>query len=86
MEVKIVEVPNPFRSATRIVYAIPVAEQVVLKVYDLQGRELRTLVNQRQTPGRYRVDLGVKGIASGVYFYRLEVGGAVQQRKMLILK
>jgi len=78
--------PNPFRSATRIVYAIPVAEQVVLKVYDLQGRELRTLVNQRQTPGRYRVDLGVKGIASGVYFYRLEVGGAVQQRKMLILK
>ncbi|TMQ51228.1 MAG: T9SS type A sorting domain-containing protein [Candidatus Eisenbacteria bacterium] len=78
--------PNPFRSATRIVYAIPIAEQVVLKVYDLQGRELRTLVNQRQTPGRYRVDLGVKGIASGVYFYRLEVGGAVQQRKMLILK
>jgi phosphatidylserine/phosphatidylglycerophosphate/cardiolipin synthase-like enzyme/predicted extracellular nuclease len=78
--------PNPFRSVTRIVYAIPVAQQVVLRVYDLQGREVQTLVNQRQIPGRYRVDVRVKDSANGVYFYRLKVGKTVQQRKMTLLK
>jgi phosphatidylserine/phosphatidylglycerophosphate/cardiolipin synthase-like enzyme len=78
--------PNPFRGATRIVYAIPVAEEVSLRLYDLQGREVQTLVNQPQAAGRYRVDLSVKGIASGVYFCRLQVGKVVQQRKMLLLR
>lgn len=78
--------PNPFRGSTGIAYAIPTAQQVVLKVYDVQGRELQTLVNQRQTPGHYRVDLHARGIAAGVYFYRLQVGRQIQQRKMLLLK
>ena len=78
--------PNPFRGSTSIVYAIPAAEQVVLRMYDVQGREVQTLVNQRQGAGRYRVDLSVKGLASGAYFCRLQVGTVVQQRKMLLLR
>ncbi len=78
--------PNPFRNSTSIAYAIPVAQHVSLRMYDLQGREVRKLVDQPQAAGRYRVDLDVKGIASGVYFCRLQVGSVVQQRKMLLLR
>ena len=78
--------PNPFRDATSIVYAIPTADQVVLKIYDVQGREVRALVNGRQAAGCYRVDLSVRGLASGAYFCRLQVGKVVQQRKMLHLQ
>jgi phosphatidylserine/phosphatidylglycerophosphate/cardiolipin synthase-like enzyme len=78
--------PNPFRGATSIVYTIPSAQAVSLRVYDLQGRELRTLVDQPQAAGRYRVDLSVRGLASGTYFYRLQVGKVVHERKMVLLK
>ena len=78
--------PNPAHGLTGIAYAIPVADQVSLRLYDLQGREVRTLVNQRQTPGRYRVDFSTRGLSTGVYFYRLTVGSMTQQRKMLMLK
>jgi phosphatidylserine/phosphatidylglycerophosphate/cardiolipin synthase-like enzyme len=78
--------PNPFRGSTSIVYAIPVAQQVSLRLYDVQGRELQTLVDQLQNAGRYRVDLSVRGLASGAYFCRLQVGKVVQQRKMVLLK
>jgi phosphatidylserine/phosphatidylglycerophosphate/cardiolipin synthase-like enzyme len=78
--------PNPFRGATSIVYTIPSAQDVSLRVYDLQGREVRKLVDQPQAAGRYRVDLSVPGLASGTYFYRLQVGKVVQERKMVLLK
>jgi len=78
--------PNPFRGSTSIVYAIPVAQQVSLRMYDLQGREVQKLVDQPQAAGQYRVDFSVKGLASGVYFCRLQVGKVVQQRKMLLLR
>ena len=78
--------PNPFRGSTSIIYTIPVAQPVSLKLYDLQGREVRTLVDQPQSAGRYRVDLTVRGLASGTYFYRLQVGKTVEQRKMVLIK
>jgi len=78
--------PNPFRGSTSIEYAIPVAQPVSLRMYDLQGREVQKLVDQPQAAGRYRVDFSVKGLASGVYFCRLQVGKVVQQRKMLLLR
>jgi phosphatidylserine/phosphatidylglycerophosphate/cardiolipin synthase-like enzyme len=78
--------PNPFRGSTSIEYAIPVAQQVSLRMYDLQGREVQKLVDQPQAAGRYRVELSVQGLANGVYFSRLQVGKVVQQRKMLLLK
>jgi phosphatidylserine/phosphatidylglycerophosphate/cardiolipin synthase-like enzyme len=78
--------PNPSTGLTHIEYAIPTARDVELKLYDVQGRELRTLVHARQTPGRYRVDLSTRGATSGVYFYRLRAGSVVEQRKMLIVR
>ena len=78
--------PNPFRNSTSIEYAIPVPQQVSLRMYDLQGREVQKLVDLPQAAGRYRVDFSVKGLSSGVYFCRLQVGKVVQQRKMLLLK
>ena len=78
--------PNPFRGSTSIVYTIPRAQPVSLRLYDLQGREVRTLVDQPQSAGRYRVDLTVRGLASGTYFYRLQVGKSVEQRKMVLIQ
>jgi phosphatidylserine/phosphatidylglycerophosphate/cardiolipin synthase-like enzyme len=78
--------PNPFRGSTSIVYAIPVAQHVSLRLYDVQGRELQTLVDQPQNAGRYRVELSVRGLASGAYFYRLQAGKVVQQRKMVLVR
>lgn len=78
--------PNPFHGRTSITYSLPSQQTVVLKLYDVSGREVRTLVNQPQAPGTYRVDLFARTLASGVYFYRLEAGGLVRQRKTLLLK
>ncbi len=78
--------PNPFNPTTKIDYTLPSAQRVVLKVYDVLGREVRTLVNDRQSAGTYRVELNASAFASGVYFYRLEAGSFVQNRKMLLLK
>jgi phosphatidylserine/phosphatidylglycerophosphate/cardiolipin synthase-like enzyme len=78
--------PNPFRGATQIAYEIPAAQRVTLRLFDVQGRAVRTLVNDRQLPGRHAVTLEGRGLATGVYLCRLESGGTVQQRKMLLLK
>ncbi len=78
--------PNPCRTVTSIVYTLPTPQPVSLRLYDLQGRELRTLVNQPQAAGRYRVDFSVHGLASGTYFYRLEAGKVVRERKLVLLR
>ena len=59
---------------------------VQLKVYDVLGREVETLVNQKQKPGRYSVTFNAKNFSSGMYFYRLEVGEYIAVRKMILLK
>ena len=78
--------PNPSRDLTMIEYAIPTAQHVKLELYDLQGRQLQSLVNRPQGPGRYRVQLSTRSLASGVYFYRLELGSEIQQRKLLHMR
>ena len=78
--------PNPVLGATRIDYAIPVAQRVRLGVFDVQGRAVRTLVDRLESPGLHRVEMSARGMRSGVYFLKLQVGAAVQQRKMLILR
>ncbi len=78
--------PNPFGATTLIAYEIPVAQKVVLRLFDVQGRVVRTLVNDRQVPGRYQVTLEARGLAAGVYLCRLESGSVSQQKKMLLLK
>lgn len=78
--------PNPFNPTTVITYQLPVASTVSLKVYDMLGREVATLFSGRQAPGRYQATFNASGLASGMYFYRLQAGDFVQTRKMLLIK
>jgi len=78
--------PNPFNPTTTISYQLPVASQVSLKVYDVLGREVMTLVNGRQDAGAYNFNFNASDLSSGVYFYRLQSGNFVQTKKMMLVK
>jgi len=78
--------PNPFNPSTVIAYSLPTAEHVTLRVYDITGREVRTLVNAPQAAGRHAATLDASRLASGVYVYRLTAGRHVQARKMVLMK
>lgn len=78
--------PNPFNPATTIEYHLPAATHVTLKVVDLLGREVATLVNERQQAGVYKTPFDAGRLTSGVYFYRLQAGNSVQTRRLVLLK
>lgn len=78
--------PNPFNPLTVVSYQLPVASDVRLVVFDLLGREISTLVNERKKPGRYEVTFDASGLSSGVYLYRLTAGTIVQTRKMVLIR
>jgi predicted acyltransferase (DUF342 family) len=82
--------PNPFNPSTKIQYTIENAGLVSLKVYDILGREVATLVNGRQEAGTYTVQFGINngtsGLSSGVYFYRLNVGSFISTKKLVLMK
>lgn len=78
--------PNPFNPATRIKYSIPEGAHVSLKVYNVLGQVVATLVNEQQAKGAYVAMFEAPQLASGVYFYRLEAGKFMQTMKMLLLK
>lgn len=80
--------PNPFNPTTTIRYQLPQAAEVSLKVFDVLGREIATLVNARQAAGQYSVQFsaGNAALSSGVYFYRLQAGSFVETKKMLLVK
>jgi aminopeptidase N len=78
--------PNPFNAATTISYQLPSREQVVLKVYDILGRDVATLVDSKQFAGEYEVQWNPQNLTSGVFFYRLNAGSVQMQRKMILLK
>ncbi|MCA0389271.1 MAG: T9SS type A sorting domain-containing protein [Bacteroidetes bacterium] len=78
--------PNPFNPSTRIRYSVPVAGNVSLKVYSLNGETVFSLVDQFQEAGTYEVDFTAVSVASGVYFYKLESAGNVQVKKMNLMK
>jgi hypothetical protein len=78
--------PNPFNPSTKIDYAIPTAGIVTLKIYNVLGQELATLVNEKKDPGTYHVTFDGAKFTSGVYFYRLSAGSFVSVKKMLLLK
>ena len=77
--------PNPFHSSTIIQFEIPVSSNVILKVYDLLGIEVATLVNGEKSAGSYEVNFERGGLSSGIYYYRLKVGESVQTKKLCIL-
>ncbi len=78
--------PNPFNPSTTIEYSILKSGKVKLIVYDITGKNVRTLVDQIQSPGIYQFDFNASQLTSGVYFYKLESGGFTEVRKMFLVK
>ena len=78
--------PNPFNPATNIRYSISTTSKVTLRVFDVLGREVRSLVNTVQAPGQYTVTFSGQDLASGVYFYQLSVGTFTKTKKLVVLK
>ncbi len=83
--------PNPFNPKTIINYAIPSnvkrqTSNVKLIIYNSQGKQVTTLVNRKQNPGRYSVEFSGKGLPSGIYFYKLEAGEFTETKRMVLLK
>ncbi len=78
--------PNPFNPTTTILFALPRRAEVKLKIYDLLGREVATLLDKELQPGEYKVNFEARGLQSGIYFYRIEASGFVQTRKLTLLK
>jgi len=78
--------PNPFNPSTNIKYQLPKSGNVSLKIYDILGSEVATLVNEIKTEGRYEVNFDASKLASGVYLYRLRVNDFVSTKKMVLMK
>jgi predicted phosphodiesterase len=78
--------PNPFNPSTMIKYELPTSGHVKLKIYDVLGREVATLVNAVKQPGTYTVQWNANGVASGLYFYRLQTGRFSTVQKMLLVR
>ncbi|MGA9295035.1 MAG: T9SS type A sorting domain-containing protein [Ignavibacteriaceae bacterium] len=80
--------PNPFNPGTVILYQVPVLSHVTLKVYDLLGKEITTLVDEEKPAGSYSVKLTINNIqlTSGIYFYRMQAGSFSETKKLLLLK
>ena len=78
--------PNPFNPSTTIKYELPKASEVRLSVYDLLGREVSVLVNEKRDAGVHEVKFNGANLASGVYFYRLRAGDFVQSKRLVLLK
>ena len=78
--------PNPFNPSTIINYQLSMINYVSLKVYDALGREVATLVNEKQNPGTYQVEFDGSGLTSGVYFYKLTAGEFTDTKRMFLVK
>ncbi len=78
--------PNPFNPSTTISYQLSAASNVTLKVYDLLGREVATLVNQKQNPGSHSAVFEARNLPTGVYFYRLSAGSFTDTKKLILLR
>ena len=78
--------PNPFNPETIILYSIPKSDFVTLKIYDMLGREIQTLVSEFQKVDTYPINFDASKLSSGIYFYQLQVGDFVETKKMLFLR
>jgi hypothetical protein len=78
--------PNPFNPTTKIDYAISKNGFVSLKIYDVPGKELKTLVNENKNAGYYSIDFNGSEFPSGVYFYKLESNGFIDVKRMILIK
>ena len=78
--------PNPFNPVTNIKFGIPESGNVRLVVYDILGREVATLMNERKNPGTYEVNFDASQLASGIYFYSLQTERVTETKRMLLVK
>ena len=79
--------PNPFNPSTKISYSIPTSGFVILKIYDLLGKEVKTLVSEFQNAAFHSVNFEASELAGGIYFYKLQVGNDfVETKRMLLMK
>jgi len=78
--------PNPFNPSTRISYQLPAQSHVTLKVFDVLGREVKALVNEEMKAGSYETTFDASGLASGLYFYRLQAGEFVSTKRLLLMR
>jgi hypothetical protein len=78
--------PNPFNPETTIKYDLADAKLVVIKIYNLSGKEITTLVNERQKPGSYALVWRTQNVPSGIYLCRMEAGSYRESFKLTILK
>jgi hypothetical protein len=78
--------PNPFNPSTKIKYSIPHISFVTLKIYDILGREIETLVNEEKNVGFYEVNFDASKLASGIYFYKLTAENFTDIKKLILIK
>jgi hypothetical protein len=78
--------PNPFNPSTTIRYSVPSRSTVVLKIYDILGGEVSTLVNEDKDVGIYSVNFNTSQLASGIYLFRIQAGTFVETKKMILIK
>jgi Secretion system C-terminal sorting domain len=78
--------PNPFNPSTKISWQLPVGSQATLKVYDVLGNEIATLVNEVKAAGKYEIEFNASELPSRVYFYKLQAGSFVETKKMILLR
>ena len=78
--------PNPFNPTTHISYAVPEAANVKISVFDVLGREIKTLMNEEKQPGNYSIEFDAARYGSGIYFYRIQAGNMNETKKMIFMK
>ena len=78
--------PNPFNPASKINFQIPELSFVTLKIYDVVGNEIATLINKEMQAGNHEIEFDAYGLPSGIYFYKLKAGSFVKTRKMVLLR
>jgi hypothetical protein len=78
--------PNPFNPSTVISFQLPVSGYTTVKVYNILGSEVATLVNGEKQAGRYEIDFNARGLSSGIYFYTIKAGSFVETKKMVLVK
>jgi minor extracellular serine protease Vpr len=78
--------PNPFNPSTTIEFDIPERTNVKLVIYDILGREVETLIDKELEPGKYKLNFNATNLPTGVYFYRLQAGNFIEQKKMILIK
>jgi 5-hydroxyisourate hydrolase-like protein (transthyretin family) len=78
--------PNPFNPTTNLEFGISDLGFVSLKIYDMLGKEVKTLVNETKPAGRYTVTFDGSNLASGIYYYQIKAGDFIQTKRMMLIK